>query len=397
MNLNIIKILGFLIGLFLALLLIYYANIQIKKIENFDVKTPSNYDSIPVTGVVSTNISSSLINDVSIIPYKKFKYMCINTFYNSNKITNSEGRWYETDLPIEKYNEPNQYHYFTYKNLINLKQNTINNNGSYGADINLIELNGPKCYNFANNIESNELTEFTVLLTLKVKSVTSKNNIIFEMTGNTTSINLIKPEYTTSIININFYINDNNNYDVILTIGNDIYKGHIDNIDKNIITNGDFIVIGLTYTKDEIQFILNKQVFKYKNIGTFKITLGSTPIIINKNGTMDAQLFNFIYYKSIIPTDEYLNFNKYNYYYLSGLNRNKCDINVSNETVVKSCDVDKKLNELEEKINKTLADKQNAEIDYTKYIPDIKPFETSFDLNLGDTIKGNIFTSLFKN
>jgi len=389
MNLNIIKILGFLIGLFLTLMIIYYANIKIRNLEKFDVKTPSYNDSIT---------TANYINEPSIIPYKKFKYMCINTFLNNKKIVNSEGRWYECDLPIEQYNERNEYHYFTYSNMITLKENTINNKGAYGADINSIQLNGPKCYNFANNIESNELTEFTVLLTLKIKNVTSKNNILFEMTGNTTSINLIKPEYTTSIININLYVNDDNNYDIILTIGNDIYKGHIDNIDKNIINNGDFIVIGLTYSKDEIKFILNKQVFKYKNIGKFNITLGSTPIIINKNGTINTELFNFIYYKSVIPTDEYLNFNKYNYYYLSGLQNNSCDINIiNNETSVKSCDIEKKLNDLEEKINKTLEEKQKSEIDYTKYISDIKPFDTSLDFNITDNIGGNIFTSLFKN
>ena len=395
MNLNIIKILGFFIGLLLALLIIYYINIEIKKKEKFEVQTPTTSGSSLTSSSSSSSYDST---NTSIIPYKNFKFMCINTFFDIKKISNSEGRWYECELPISKNNEPNEHHYFTYNTSIKLKQNTINNNGAYGADLNLIQLNGPKCYNFANNIQTNELTEFTVLFTIKIKTVTSKNNIIFEMTGNTTSVNLVKPEYTTSIVNINFKINDNNNYDIILTIGNIVYSGRIDNIDKNIITNGDFIVIGLTYTKDNIQFMLNKQVYTYKTNNVFTITLGSTPLIINKNGTMDLELFNFVYYKSVIPLDEYNNFNKHNYYYLSGLDSNKCENKkIEVDISAKTCDVEKKLNELENKINKTLENKQNSDVEYANYIPDIKPFEMPFNLNLTDSLKDNIFTSLFKN
>ena len=394
MNLNIIKILGFFTGLFLTLLIIYYINIELKK-EKFEVQTPSS-TTTTTAATTGTTLATSEIVNTSLIPYKNFKYMCINTFFDINKIVNSEGRWYECELPLNKRNEPNEYHYFTYNTSIKLKQNTINNNGAYGADINLIQLNGPKCYNFANNIPTNELTEFTVLFTIKIKNTTSKNNIIFEMTGNTTSINLVKPEYTTSIVNINFKINDNNNYDIILTVGNIVYSGHIDNIDKNIITNGDFIVIGLTYTKYNIQFMLNKQVFTYKTNNVFTITLGSTPLIINKNGTMDIELFNFVYYKSVIPLDEYNNFNKHNYYYLAGLDTNKCENKISNLSVSSnsSYDIEKKLNEIEDKINKTLEKK----INYENHIPDIKPFEMPFNLNnINDSFKDNIFTSLFKN
>lgn len=352
MNVLIIKIVGFLVGLFTTLFIISLYDIRKKKIETFQTR--------PI--IPSSNISQITpvnINNDAFIPYTSFKYMCINTFFDITKIDNNVNRWYECDL--DKGNNQiittNEKHYFTFDNIINVKPNTINDNGAYGADINGVELRGPKSFYFANNIDTNELNEFTILMSIKIKDITSTNNILFELAGNTETINNGKPKYLISMVNVNIRINKNNNYDFIITIGDSIYSGAIDDIEKTTLKNNDFIVIGLIYTSSEITFLLNKQVFKYKTKETFKVKLGSTPLIINKQGLMNINLYSFVFYKTPLPSSEYLLFFKHNYYYLSGLNKAIKETNIPPpppiEVEVRN-DLDIKLRELENKIDEKL-------------------------------------------
>jgi hypothetical protein len=357
MNLFFIKLFGFLIGLFITLFIIEYYDIKRKDIETFET--------IPI--IPSSNIPVIIPNnDNSLIPYKSYKFMCINTFYDITKIDNILNRWYECDLDKKLINNiiTNENQYFTYDKIINIIPNTINNDGAYGADINGIELRGPKSFYFANNIETNELNEFTILMSIKIKDITSKNNILFELAGNTETINKDKPSYFISIVNVNISINKDNNYNFIITIGDSIYSGAIDNIEKSTLKNNDFVVFGLIYTNSEISFFINKQVYKYKTKDKFKVKLGSIPFIINKNGLMNFHLYSFVYYKSALPSNEYLLFLKHNYYFLSGLNKaiqeTKKPVKVPEKVEVRN-DVDIKLRELENKIN----DKLNKKIDET--------------------------------
>ena len=402
MKVLIIRILGFFIGFFITLFIINYLNIQNKKVEKFDISIPSldTYNNLQSLNITSnTNINTSN----NIIPYFNYKYMCINTFNDIKKISNSDGRWYESDLKETDYNKTiNQYHYFTYNKTINLKANNINNVGSYGANIYKIELDGPKSFYFANNTITNELNEFSMILTINIKDINAKNNILFEMVGNTETINNDEdmPKYSTSIVNINIKTNENNNYDFILTIGDIIYRGNINNIDKNIIINSDYLVLGLIYSSTEIIFYINKQRYKYNTINNFIIKLGSMPLILNKNGLINMELYNFIYYKAILPESEYLKIFAYNNFYLSGLNNviktaennikqtdnnQKCK---TEEEVIENSNLNKRLIELENKLGKCIDNKPyNEDIE-------IKPF----DLNINEKIKNmssNFFSFLF--
>jgi hypothetical protein len=377
MNIFLIKLLGFLIGLFITLLMIDYFDITRKKLEKFE-NNIKNVEKMPVVPVINNNN-----NEESFIPYKSFKFMCINTFFDITKIDNNLNRWYECDLDKKKFNtiSTNENHYFMYDKIINIKPNTINDKGSYGADINGIELRGPKSFYFANNIDNNELTEFTMLMSIKIKDITSTNNILFELAGNTEIVNNEKPTYLISMVNINIKINKVNNYDFIITVGDSIYSGEIDNIEKSTLKNNDFIVIGLIYTSSEITFTINKQIYKYKTKDKFKVKLGSAPIIINKKGLMNIQLYSFVFYKVLLPSSEYSLFLKHNYYYLSGLNN---IINKSSEQPLEipdkielRNDIDTRLRELENKIDDKINKKiENQAITQTeiKY-EEIKPFD----------------------
>ena len=331
MNLNLIKILSFFIGLFITLLIISYYKIY----EPFSVSSQLVDLSSRIAAPLSNPLSvlsdlSSMINhdnadDDSIIPYDGYKFMCINTYKNVNKISITYGKWFDVDTDVKHY-DYNYNNYFKFNTLINLEKNRLNNKtGASGASLYNNELKGPSCYNFANNSETFELVEFTMFITTNIIACSKVNNILFEMTGNTTTIDKVFPIYTTSIINVNLIINEKKNYDIHLTIGDIIYKGQANNIDKEIIEDSDYITIGLFYTKEKIGLILNSKLYEYSNINRHPITLGSTPIIINKYGSINMHLYNFIYYKSLFDFTNYEYLIRYNNYYISGLNTIKCE------------------------------------------------------------------------
>lgn len=402
MKLLVIRILGFFIGFFITLFIINYLNIEKKKIEKFELNVPSKETYI---NSKSTYISTS---NVEVIPYINYKYMCINTYYDMHKISNSEGRWYESDLiKTKNISDTNEYQYFIFNKTIDFKPNRINSNGAYGANLNEIELRGPKCFYFANNIITNQLKEFSMILTMKINQINNDNNILFEMIGNTEVISRRheSPIDMPSKVNINIKKNEENNFDFDLTIGNLVYHGNIMNIDKDIILNSDFLTIGFIYSATDIKIYINRQLYRYTPEGSmnFTVKLGSMPIVINKLGSINMELYNFIYYKSVLPDEEYLNMFKYNYYYLSGINKaietaaekathdaaEKCK---KEEDIIEDNTLNKRLNELENKLGTCI----NKNIDDNDLdIKEIKPFN---DIDLSDRIKNmssNFFSFLF--
>lgn len=335
MNSILIRIFAFFLGLFIALIIISFNKIN----EPFtNISLPESFS--PLSKIADDSII--YYNDDSIIPYKGYKFMCINTYNNLSNISITDGRWYEIDNNLTNINY-NYNNYFKFNKIINLEHNKLNSRiGVKGANISSIELLGPSCFNFANNSETYELIEFTMFMTVKFISFLNKNNIIFEMTGNTTTINILEPNYTTSIININIVLNDNKNYDIILLIGDKIYKGLANNIDKDIIENTNYITIGLYYTKEKIGLIFNDKIYEYININTNIITLGSTPLIINKNGSINMYLYNFVYYKNLFNFADYDYYIRYNNYYISGLYAKECIKKEKEEEDKKNKELNKK-------------------------------------------------------
>lgn len=426
MNELIIKVFSFFIGLFLTLFLINYINIQNKKKENFEIiklnkETFTNSSTSSSTSSSTNNNTSSSTNNNNIkieypLPHNNYKYMSISTYFDIKHLSNTEGRWYDIDINtsnlIDYSKSINQKDYFTFTKMCNLKNNKINNNGSKGVDLNGIELRGPKSFYYANNITTNELKEFSVIFSMRINEIKEHNNILFEMIGNTEEKmddNKKHINYTYSIVNINIKPN-NDNYNFILTIGNNVYEGNINNINKSLIRHTDILVIGLLYSETEITFLINKEMYKYKTNKTFTINLGSLPVLINKQGNIDMDLYNFTYYKSIIPIGEYLKFFKHNYHYLSGINKvlsqssNELELaktNSSNITELcieqtKETDgikINKRIDELEKNLTKCFIKNDVKKVEDNKN--DIKPF----DIKIIDDIKtttNNFFSFLFE-
>lgn len=347
MNSNLIKIFAFFIGLFIALIVISFTKINEPFTDLQLLKSPLSLSSKIKDNVMKyIDNNNKLADDDSILPYNGYKFMSINTYNNRENISINDGKWYDIDSSLNNI-EFNYNNYFKFSTLINLENNKLNKKyGVKGADISSIELLGPACFNFANNNETYELTEFTMFMTMKFISCLNTNNILFEMTGNTTTINYLVPEYKTSIIHINIILNENKNYKISVIVGDEIYeKTETNNIDKDIIENSNYFIIGLYYTNEKIGLIFNDKLYEYQNRNTFKITLGSTPIIINKNKSLNMHLYNFIYYKSLFNFNDYDYLIRYNNYYISGLYSKECP--VIND---KKDDEIKKINDIEKTI-----------------------------------------------
>ena len=331
---KLLNFLVFLIGFVITIIIINIINISNKK------------------KVIEKYSTSEEIRSLITIPSISNKFLAIDSF--SNKIKNTENRWYD--------NDSNSINFFKYNGTIELVANGVNTDLINGAKIDKIQLNGPNSYYFANNLETNELNEFSIYFAGKIKGTSFTNNILFELIGNTETINYpTEVKYAQSVVNLNFMKNQNDNFDIIITIGNVIYKGLINNIDKSSIINNDVINFYLIYSTSQLIFGINKQIYKYKNDETsFKVKLGSTPLIINKGGNLNMDLYLFVYYKSIIPSNEIQQLSRYTYSNLSGLetainSTPKCDI-PSTETIFNT-----KLKEMEANILKSIENK-NLEI-----------------------------------
>jgi len=371
MKVFIIKFLGFLFGFFITLIIINYISIENKK------KIIEKYTT---SGNTNININNNLISNK--LNYFENKFMNINTF--SEKLKLDENRWYENDLSLPLINNIiNDNKYFTYSGNLELVENNINNESVKGAKLNTIQLNGPNSYYFANNPNNNELNTFSIYFACKFKDTNFTNNILFEMIGNTETINYPNEiKYAQSVVNINLFKNQNNNFDIIITIGNIIYKGLINNIDRSLIINNDVINFYLTYSSTELIFGINKQIYKYIiDINAFKVKLGSTPVIINKGGNLNMDLYLFIYYKSIINFNDIQQLIKFTYSNLSGLetivnNTTKCEIPINQHEK----NIDNKLKEMENNIIKSI-EKKNTEIKNQNITNDVKPLKLPINKN----------------
>ena len=354
---------GFLLGLFLTLSFFSLSN-------NFTfkntIKTIEKFTSTPTIDTnASSNIQKSKINDsdkssseikLNILPKNSDKFILINSY--SNNLSNNEQKWYDNNINYSKLlsTDYNDGKYFTFNKTIELK-NSLITGGVNGADINKVQLNGPNSLYFANNYNKNkyDLSEFTIIFILKIKNIPD-NIMLFEMLANTSTVNdnTDNTIYIANCISIYLIIKKNKNYDIELTIGNS--KFVIPNIDKNLILNIDINLIALIFDGLNVTFILNNNTYKFNYNNKYLITLGSSPVIINKEGDLDGILYSFIYYKIALTPEDIIAYKKYNNYYIYGVNhidnlKNKTD-KLLIDSKNNSLDKDKRIEELLEQLKK---------------------------------------------
>ena len=312
-NNNIINILCFFMGLFLFINIFIYVK---KENEKFTCSLSTD-----ATTPVPSNIPTpTLPKDSSILPSKEFKFMLLTTI-DKKKISNSDQKWYDYNVDITNVMtlQNNNSLYFSYNSPLNFIKNPTNINGIDGVNINDISLKGPLSYNFSNNSDKNDfiLNSFSVFFTIKINSITpTTDNILFEMIGNTNSYNSV---YEPSLININLLKNVDNTYRINITIGNIIFNNNLTNIDENLLLNINPNFIGLIFNRTNIVFILNNNIYTFRNTYDEDIKLGTSNVIINKYGNINATLYHFVYYKKDLSINDVALLKPHINYYVSGL------------------------------------------------------------------------------
>jgi hypothetical protein len=319
--------------------------------------TTSTTTPTPITDVsVISNSSNIIKTDVVSIPKKEMKFMLLTTY--TNKIVNSEQKWYDENIESSSISSMtfNEGSYFVYNLPIDFYKND-KTNIIKGAIINKVQLKGPNALYFANNsnIKNYELSSFSVFFMLKINNI-QENMTFFEMLANTSVVenDTQQVNYIANSISINIKINSTGNFDIQIIIGNSKYD--VVNIDKKILIGTDISLIGLIFDGVNIKFIINNNNYTFKYTNNEIITLGSSPIIINKDGVLDGFLYSFIYYKTALTDEEILLLKNYNNYYIFGLyqtDTNKAVIENSLKTL--QLDLDSKdavISRLQEELNK---------------------------------------------
>jgi len=355
MNLRILQFVGFLLGLFLTLS--YFSMINnytfkntVKNIEKFNNNTSN------LTTNTSNLSSSNITNSVNLLPRSKDKFIILSTF-NNNTLSNNEQKWYDNDINFKNFSLTgyNGGNYFTFNNPIELTGSKIKN-GINGADINKIQLTGPSALYFANNyINHNyDLTSFTIIFILSIKNIIN-NVMLFEMLANTSVIDIKNedPIYLANSVSIYIILRNNKNFNIELTIADKKYV--IEDIDSKIILGTDIALISLIFDGTNITFIINNNTYTIKYTNKMPIKLGSSEIIINRDGDLNGILYSFIYYKGALTMDEIVSYKKYNFSYIYGVNYVYELQNKTNELLIeatyKANEKDKHIASLLEKLN----------------------------------------------
>ena len=253
--------------------------------------------------------------------------MAINTYNNTfPKIYNSKLKWYdEYNYDNNSNEDENDNLWFNINNTIKLIKY---DNKISSANLNNVELKGPDSTKFTDDNDY-KLKPFTSTFVMKINELKEKNRL-FQMglqsidtlsnknIGNFISLNINK------IINNKDSENCKTNIEFILDFAGQKNKfNHVYTI-NNILNRELFIAIIFDgkYIKLIIDDIDEEYLFKNTNI-IEELKLGSNPLIINRNGSLNMELYSFTFYKKIlnnIDIDLYIKYNSNNIYKIKDLN-----------------------------------------------------------------------------
>lgn len=329
---------SFLFSFFLTVSIYLLYHLRPNKQEGFDTSTPQYQNKLPA------------YDD---------NFLLLTTYQNKDKIVLSEKRWYDYDTSKS---DSDSLAYFTYNTPL---QFSTYNKYVEIAKLKDTELLGPVAFKFANDEVTFELSEFSILFMIKFNEITGRHTI-FELLGNTISKDdtvSTAPTYIPNRISLEINKKSASEIDLYITIGDDVQVTSA--LANQSYINGKPILIALCYNKNDVKQVRFKidtfQTSSYSLQKVDKITLGSSPIIINKGGELDCDLLSMGFYKKSLTDNELSQFVDFNNYYINGFDSFASQAN-ANQNSLAQADLNNrenknKINNLNKLLQKCIASK----------------------------------------
>jgi hypothetical protein len=258
------------------------------------------------------------------IPRHSDNFMFLSTFFRNTQIVDASMTWYDDDVDTKNFmsTDYNKGTYFLISSPISFIDDALHK-GVKGVKLAGAELRGPNALYFANNDNTFELTEFTLLFMIKISAIHG-NNILFEMLGNTLAKDTDisdAPLYVPQVISLNLVKKTDSNVRFEIKIGDNVYVSTTDIPNSVLLNELNKIALVFNKTTGEIKLHVNKlPVFNFTYPKTSNsITLGSSLVVVNKDGDLDCTMYSFAYYKKALSEDDILKYEKYNNYYIHGI------------------------------------------------------------------------------
>ena len=308
---KIIYLIAFLSGLFLTLsayiLYGHIFNIPYAK-EDFQVQTQNQSKQNTVEEEkVDIHIPLKL-------PKTEHNYMILTTFNNANKIKNQELRWYDDKIQMDNIlmTDFNKGAYFSLGNAVTYETDKLVR-FVQGANLHNIQLTGPIAMYFSNSdISPYELSQFSLLFMMKLHSIQG-SNVLFEMLCNTSVVDT----YIANVICMKLIELNEKYFQIEIIFGTERFV--IPNLEKHLLVNDSINLLALTFGANSIVVRINSTPYIYTYTQN-TISLGSSPVIVNKNGSLEMVLYSMAYYKKALTVSDMTEYIRYNMFYFNGIN-----------------------------------------------------------------------------
>lgn len=315
---KIIYLIAFLSGLFLTLsIYILYENIlniPYTK-EGFQIQNNAQTQNTTSSNNSSDNIEEKVdIHTALTLPKAEHNFMILNTFNNANKIKNQELRWYDDKIQLNNVlmTDFNKGTYFSLGNVVTYETDKLVRFVE-GANLHNIQLTGPIAMYFSNSdVSPYELSQFSLLFMMKLHGIKG-NNVLFEMLCNTSVVDT----YIANVICMKLVEIDEKYFQIEVIFGTERFV--VPNLEKHLLVNESVNLIALTFSANSIVVRINSTpyIFTYTQN---TISLGSSPVIVNKNGSLEMILYSMAYYKKALTASDMTEYIRYNMFYFNGIN-----------------------------------------------------------------------------
>ena len=311
---NIIYLIAFLSGLFLTLsAYILYGHIFNIPYTKEGFQSQNNVQTQDLSNQ-NTDDEKVDIHTALTLPKAEHNFMILTTFNNANKIKNQELRWYDDKIQMENVlmTDFNKGTYFSLGNAVTYETDKLIR-FVQGANLHNIQLTGPIAMYFSNSdVSPYELSQFSLLFMMKLHSIQGAN-VLFEMLCNTSVVDT----YIANVICMKFVEINEKYFQIEIIFGTERFV--VSNLEKHLLVNESVNLVALTFSANSIVIRINSTpyIFTYTQN---TISLGSSPVIINKNGSLEMVLYSMAYYKKALTASDMTEYIRYNMFYFNGIN-----------------------------------------------------------------------------